>query len=40
MNLQESIRKILREEREDISPLEQTVDDFININLSEYDLPE
>ncbi len=40
MNLQESIRKILREETEDISPLEQTVADFINMNLSEYDLPE
>ena len=40
MNLQESIRRILREETEDMSPLEQTVYDFININLSEYDLPE
>ena len=40
MNLKESIRKILKEETEDMSPLEQTVDDFINMNLSEYDLPE
>ena len=40
MNLQESIRRILKEETEDMSPLEQTVADFINMNLSEYDLPE
>ncbi len=40
MNLKESIRKILKEETEDMSPLEKTVADFINMNLSEYDLPE
>jgi len=40
MNLQENIRRILKEETEGMSPLEQTVADFINMNLSEYDLPE
>ena len=40
MNLKKSIRKILKEETEDMSPLEQTVADFVNMNLSEYDLPE
>ena len=38
--MKQLIRKILKEETEDMSPLEQTVDDFINMNLSEYDLPE
>jgi hypothetical protein len=34
------IKKILKEETEGMSPLEQTVADFINMNLSEYDLPK
>lgn len=34
------IRKILKEETEDMSPLEQAVADFINMNLTEYDLPK
>ena len=38
--MEKLIRKILKEETEDMSPLEQTVADFINMNLSEYDLPE
>ena len=40
MNLQESIRRIITEETEDMSPLEQTVADFVNMNLSDYVLPE
>ena len=40
MNLQESIRKILKEETEGMSPLEQTVADFVNMNLSDYTLPD
>jgi len=40
MNLQENIRRILKEETEDMSPLEQTVADFINMNLTDYELPE
>lgn len=40
MDLEKKIRRILKEETEDMSPLEQAVADFINMNLSEYDLPE
>ena len=40
MNLQESIKKILKEETEDMSPLERTVADFVNMNLSDYELPD
>ena len=40
MNLQESIRRILREETYDMTPLEQTVVDFVNMLLAEYELPE
>ena len=38
--MKQLIRKILKEETEGMSPLEQTVADFVNMNLSEYDLPE
>lgn len=34
------IKKILKEETEDMSPLEQTVADFINMGLEEYTLPK
>jgi hypothetical protein len=40
MNLQESIKKILKEDTEDMSPLERTVADFVNMNLRDYELPE
>lgn len=40
MNLQENIRRILKEELEDMSPLERTVADFVNMNLSDYELPK
>lgn len=40
MDLEKKIRRILKEETEDMLPLEQAVADFINMNLSEYDLPE
>ena len=38
--MKQLIRKILKEETEDMSPLEQTVADFINMNLTDYELPE
>lgn len=38
--MKQLIRKILKEESEDMSPLEQTVADFVNMNLSDYVLPE
>ena len=40
MSLYKSIRKILKEETNDMSPLERTVSDFVNMSLSEYELPE
>jgi hypothetical protein len=40
MILKETIRKILREETYDMTPLEQTVADFVNMLLAEYELPE
>jgi len=40
MSLHKSIRKILKEETNDMSPLERTVSDFVNMSLSEYELPE
>lgn len=40
MNLQKSIRRIIREETEDMSPLERTVADFVNMNLRDYELPK
>ena len=40
MLLHESIRRILREETEDMSPLERTVADFVNMNLRDYELPK
>ena len=38
--MKQLIRKILKEETEGMSPLEQTVADFVNMNLSDYVLPE
>ncbi len=38
--MKDLIRKILKEETEDISPLEHTVADFINMCLSDYTLPD
>jgi hypothetical protein len=40
MSLHKSIRKILKEETNEMSPLERTVSDFVNMSLSEYELPE
>jgi hypothetical protein len=40
MELQKHIKKILKEETNEISPLERTVSDFVNMSLSEYELPE
>jgi hypothetical protein len=40
MNLKGTIKKVLKEETEDMSPLERTVSDFVNMSLSEYELPE
>ena len=40
MLLHESIRKILKETFNEMSPLERTVSDFVNMSLSEYELPE
>lgn len=40
MLLHESIRKILKETFNEMSPLERTVSDFVNMSLSEYKLPE
>lgn len=38
--MKQLIKKILKEETEEMSPLEQTVADFVNMSLSEYNLPE
>jgi hypothetical protein len=43
MNLQEHIRKVLKEETEDIpkrTPLEKSITDFVNMLLKDYELPE
>jgi hypothetical protein len=40
MNLKGTIKKVLKEETEDMSPLERTVADFVNMNLSDYELPD
>ena len=40
MNLKGTIKKVLKEETEDMSPLERTVADFVNMNLSDYVLPD
>lgn len=40
MLLHESIRKILKETFNEMSPLERAVSDFVNMSLSEYELPE
>jgi hypothetical protein len=43
MNIQEQIRRILKEETEDIpkrTPLEKSITDFVNMLLKDYELPE
>ena len=42
-NLQEQIRKVLKEETEGIpkrTPLEKSITDFVNMSLKDYELPE
>ena len=38
--MKQLIRKILKEESEEMSPLEKTVAKFIDMSLANYDLPE
>jgi hypothetical protein len=38
--MKQLIRKILKEESEEMSPLEKTVAKFIDMSLENYDLPE
>ena len=39
MELQKHIRRVLKEETYDMTPLEKTVVDFVNMSLAEYELP-
>ena len=40
MELQKHIRRVLKEETYEMSPLERTVADFVNMLLAEYELPD